>query len=96
MASPVECSLTLPEVVRTLWPHLSEVIVRPEAAAGEVLQHRQDAAVDLAGADVVAAALVDLEPRVGEHPALELRLRHQQDLADARLESANGFLPAAR
>ena len=28
IASPVECSLTLPEVVMRLWPHLSEVIVR--------------------------------------------------------------------
>ena len=27
-ASPVECSLTLPDVVRIEWPHLSEVIVR--------------------------------------------------------------------
>ena len=83
-APPVECWLTLPEVVRTEWPHLSEVIVRPEAALGQVLEHRQDAAVDLAGLDVLAAALVDLEARVGEHAALELLLRHQQDLADGR------------
>ena len=27
IASPVECSETLPEVVRSEWPHFSEVIV---------------------------------------------------------------------
>ena len=32
----------------TLWPHLSEVIGEPEAAGDQVLEHRQDAAVDLA------------------------------------------------
>ena len=34
------------------------------------------------GADVLAAALVDVDARVGEHAALERLLAHEQDLAD--------------
>ena len=54
----------------------------PVALGDQVLHQRQDAAVDLARGDVLAAARVDLEPRVGEHALDQLRLRHQQHLAD--------------
>ena len=52
------------------------------AAADEVLEQRQDPAVDLPGLDVLAPALVDLEARVVEDALGELLLGEQQDLAD--------------
>ena len=58
---------------------------RAHARGGEELERRQHAAVDLAGADVVAAAGVELDARVGEHVLDERLLAHQQDLADRGL-----------
>ena len=55
---------------------------RPQAGLGQVLERREHAAVDLAGADVVAAALVYLDALVGEDALLEQRLRQQHDLTD--------------
>jgi hypothetical protein len=55
---------------------------RAQPGLREVRQRGQDAAVDLTGPDVVAAAVVDLDALVGQHPPLELRLGEQQDLAD--------------
>ena len=49
---------------------------------GQVGQAGEHPAVDLARADVVAAALVDLDALVGEHAPLQQRLGQQQDLAD--------------
>ena len=94
-ASPVECSETLPEVVRKLWPHFSEVIVSSKPFETQVLEHRQDAAVDPPGGDVFAAAVVDLEALVGEDALLQRLLGEQQDAGAAEL-LAKGFLPLAR
>ena len=54
----------------------------PVTAAHQVLEQGEDAAVDLPRLDVLASALIDFELRVGEHPARELLLGEQQDLAD--------------
>ena len=82
IASPVECSLTFPDVVYVAVPALERGDGQPESVAGQVFHRRQEPLVDLTGADVGPPALVDRQARIGEHPALELRLRHQQDLAD--------------
>ena len=57
-----------------LWPHFSEVIVSLKPFETQVLEHRQDAAVDLARGDVFAAALVDREVLVGQDPLLSASL----------------------
>jgi hypothetical protein len=61
----------------------SPVECAPEAALRQVLERRHHAAIDLARRDVLAAAGVDLDHRVRENLALDLRLRGEQDLADA-------------
>src|SRR4051812_17595339 len=58
---------------------------RLQAGGGEELERRKHAAVDRAGADVLAAAVVDRDALVGEHAAGERLLAHEHDLADARL-----------
>src|SRR6185312_14866607 len=58
---------------------------RLQAAGGEELERGEDAAVDLAGLDVAAAAVVDLDVRAAEDPLLQRLLAHQQDLADRRV-----------
>ena len=55
---------------------------RLQPGGGEELERREHAAVDLAGRDVVAAALVDVDVRVAQDVALERVLAHQHDLAD--------------
>ena len=64
-------------------------MARPEAGDGgaqarvrEVGEACQHPPVDLAGADVVAPAVVHVDPLVAQHPLLELGLGHQQDLPD--------------
>ena len=81
-ALPELCSETLPELVKKPWPHLRRGDRGPQAGLGEVLERGEHAPVDLARADVVAAAAVELDALVGEHAALEQPLRQQQDLAD--------------
>jgi hypothetical protein len=83
-ASPVECWEMLPDAVSQAMAALHRGDGRGAGRSGEVLERREDAAVDRAGADVVAAAGVDVDARVGEHAALEGLLAHQQDLADRR------------
>ena len=63
---------------------MSERHRRLEAGGDEELERRQHAAVDLAGADVLAPAAVDLDVRVVEHALGERVLVHQQDLPDRR------------
>ncbi len=64
-----------------------------EARVGEVLERGKHAPVDRAGADVLPAAGIDLDPLVVEHPALEQRLGHHQDLADRQVVAvAQGVL----
>ncbi len=58
-AVPVECSDTLPDVGQVAVAAVQRGDRRPQAGGGEELERRQHAAVDLAGADVAAAALVD-------------------------------------
>jgi hypothetical protein len=53
-----------------------------QARLGQVRERREHAAVDLAGADVVTAAAVDLDALIRKHALLEQRLRQQHDLAD--------------
>ena len=67
------------------WPHLSEVTVgrRPEAARNSSVASTRRSIWPVA--DVVAAAVVDVDPRVGEHAPDERLLAHQQDLADRRV-----------
>jgi hypothetical protein len=59
-----------------------------QAGLGEVREHHEHAAVDLAGADVLLAAGVDVDPRVGEDPLREQRLRQQHHLADREVAVA--------
>ena len=94
-ASPVVCSETLPEVVRKLWPHFSEVIVSSKPFETQVLEHRQDAAVDLAGGDVVAAAVVDREALSARTRCCSASLESSRTPAPLSL-AVNGFLPLAR
>jgi hypothetical protein len=54
----------------------------PQAGLRQIGKRRERAPVDLARADVIAPAAVDLDPLVGEDALLEQRLRQQQDLAD--------------
>src|SRR5207253_7441193 len=56
-----------------------------EAVGAQVLEHRQDAAVDAAGGDVFAAAAVDLEVLVGEDAFLQRLLGEQEDAGAAQL-----------
>ena len=56
-----------------------------EAFRAEVLEHREDAAVDLPLFDVFPAALVDVEALVGEHALLQRFLGEQQDAGAAQL-----------
>ena len=58
---------------------------RAQAGHREQLQRREHAAVDAPGADVLAPAGIDRDPRVGEHEPLERLLAEQHDLADRRL-----------
>ena len=55
---------------------------RLEARHRQVLEHREDPPIDLAGPDVVAARRVDADALVAQHLLLELGLAHHQDLAD--------------
>ena len=97
-------STALPELWCETLPALGVVAVAalergdggPQARRRQELERREHAAVDLAGADVVAAARVEVDVRVGQHPAGERLLRHQQDLADAGVGRRRAFLPAAR
>ena len=84
-ALPDECWETLPDVVRQPVAAAQRRHGRAHARGGEELERRQHAAVDLAGADVVAPAGVELDARVGEHVLDERFLAHQQDLADRGL-----------
>src|SRR4051812_28042418 len=59
-----------------------------EARLGEVGEHDEHAAVDLAGGDVLAAARVDRDARVAQHALGEQRLREQHDLADREVAVA--------
>ena len=63
---------------------------RVEAGGDEELERGQHAAVDRAGLDVLAAAVVDLDARVGEHALDQRLLAHQQDLADRRASRRRG------
>ena len=56
-----------------------------EARRGEELERREHAAVDVAGLDVAAAAVVDADPRIVEDALLQRLLGHQQDLPDGRV-----------
>ena len=64
-----------------------------EALRDQVLEHRQDAAVDLAGGDVFAAAFVDVEALVGEDPLLQRLLGEQQDAGAAEVGGEAGSCP---
>ena len=55
-----------------------------EAFRAQVLEHREDAAVDLAGGDVFAAALVDREAVVGEDPRCSASLESSRTPAPLR------------
>ena len=88
-ALPEECSETLPERGEVAVTALQAGDGGLEAGLGQVLERGQHAPVDLAGADVVAAAGVDLDALVGEHAALEQRASgQQQDLADRERDAA--------
>ena len=56
-----------------------------EAFRAQVLEHREDAAVDLARFDVFATALVDVEAVVVQHPLRQRFLGEQQDPGAAQL-----------
>jgi hypothetical protein len=58
---------------------------RAQAAGGEELERREDAAIDAPAADVALAAAVDLHARVLDDALLELGLAHEQQLADGRV-----------
>ena len=81
-ALPLECSEMLPEVVIRLCPHSSARHRGLQARGGEELQGGEDAAVDRPGPDVALAAVVDVDSRIGDDPAGQRLLAHQQDLAD--------------
>ena len=70
------------------------MIVRSKPLTRQVLEHRQDAAVDAAAGDVFAAAGVDLKALVGEDAFLQRLLGEQQDAGAAQL--GEGLLPLAR
>ena len=63
-------------------PHARPDTVGSRPEADEELDHAEDPAVDQAGLDVAAAARVDVDVRIGQHPVGQLLLGHQQDLAD--------------
>ena len=73
-ASPVECSETLPSVVRSECPHFSAETVgfRPDTARNSSVASTR--LVDLPGLDVLAPARVDVDVGVGEHLLLQLFL----------------------
>src|SRR3954463_12066857 len=91
-AVPVECSLTLPDVVMRPWPHSSELTVgfRPLAARNSsVARTRRAPAAPRAAApprrDAPPAAVVDLDVRAAQDPLRQRLLAHEQDLADGRV-----------
>ena len=81
-ALPELCSETLPELGVEAVAALERGDRGLEAGLGQVLERGEHAPVDLAGPDVVAAAGVELDALVGEHPALEQPLGPEQDLPD--------------
>ena len=82
-ARPYQWSETRPPPATNLeCPHFSARDGRAQTRAGQVLEDDQDALVDQAALDVLAAAVVDVDARVGEDRAAELLLGHQQHLAD--------------
>ena len=98
-ALPDECSETLPDAVRYAVTAAQRADRRLQAAEAQELERGEHAAVDDAGADVAAAAAVDVDARVREDGALQRLLAHHQDLPDGRVRASGpkkGFLPAAR
>ena len=84
-ASPVECSETLPEVVRRLWPHLSEVIVSVKPFERRYSSTARTRRSIWPVAMSFAAALVDREALVGEDALLQRFLGEQQDAGAAEV-----------